>query len=687
MENTAKRKQAETHQQARNIIDLWVARTLAFRGVWQHCICPFSDRFEKPLTLDQLDLNSPNIQKRKTPHPTVKKIAESGDVEALLKQDRAYQMFSTLSDSLGLNESEVRTLTLIFHNDTNIVVEDIIEISHKFIPEREYIPSFLNISQEEFRKCLRPNGLLRKAKLIKVCTHMVRRCIVKAASLDEQLMEVMSSPCEENTSLGDLFYQFSSQSTLEESDYAHAEKDYHIAKAIIEDAVQHQKRGINILIYGPPGTGKTQLAHLVTKMIGGSLAIIPQLDRDGHPISPLRRLGRFHACQVALSNKPKTIVLFDEVEDIIIPSMLHSENIPKGALVDTLEDNGTPSIWITNKNIGMDPAIQRRFAHIIHLDTPGKSQRSRIIDDCLKDTQVSGRFREKLAEIEDLPPSIISTLPYLAEVSLKSGFDAEDALTHSLNTRLANLGSRHRLDLVDKPALAWRGECIRASMDVNAIMNELRPDADARFCLSGPPGTGKSTWAQQVARKLDRPLISVQASGLLSAYVGETERNIDKTFRQAERDNAILLVDEIDSFLSSREHARHNWEVSHVNQFLTSLERHRGIFLATTNLKSRMDAASARRFDFHIYFDYLSIVSAVQLFKDLSQLHSIDCPESQQLEILLEPLALLTPGDFSAIDRSLRTRRNIPDAMDVIARLKEANDEKLDQRRPIGFVH
>ncbi|MEQ3776792.1 MAG: AAA family ATPase [Alcanivorax sp.] len=687
METTAKKNRITPRQTARNIIDLWVARTLSSPGVWEHCICPFSERFEKPLTLDQLDINSPEIQKRKTIHPVIKKIAQSGDVSSLLKKDRAYIAFSTLSESLGLNENEVRTLTLIYHNDTNIVVEDIVEISQKFIPEKQYIPFFLDISKEEFRHCLRRSGLLRKAKLIKVFSHLTKRNIVKSASLDEQLMEVMASPCDEDISLSDLFYQISCQSTLEESDYSHAKKDYGIAKAIINDALSQQKKGVNILVYGPPGTGKTQLAHLVSKSLGAKLAVIPQLDNDGHAISPHRRLGRFHACQMALSNKEESIVLFDEVEDIIIPSPLHFDNIPKGALVHTLEDNGTPSIWITNKNLGIDPAIQRRFAHIIHLDTPGKPQRSKIIDDSLQGAPVSTRFRELLAEIDDLPPSIIATLPYLAKVSLKSGFDAEETLAHALNTRLENLGSRNRLDMTDKPTLSWQPECLQASMDVNAIMDELSPYADARFCLSGPPGTGKTSWARQIAIKLERPLISIQASSLLSPYVGETEGNIAKVFKQAERDNAVLLVDEIDSFLSNREHARQNWEISHVNQFLTSLERHRGIFLATTNLKSRMDPASARRFDFHIHFDYLNHNGIILLLEELAKIHSIALPDHEQLKASLQCLNQLTPGDFSVIDRSIRVRQKQPKVEDLIVRLKEINDAKSETRQPIGFIH
>lgn len=65
-------------------------------------------------------------------------------------------------------------------------------------------------------------------------------------------------------------------------------------------------------------------------------------------------------------------------------------------------------------------------------------------------------------------------------------------------------------------------------------------------------------------------------------------------------------MDEADSLLSDRVHAGQQWEITQVNEMLTQMETFSGIFICTTNLMDKLDAASLRRFDFKVKFDYLS---------------------------------------------------------------------------------
>ena len=68
-------------------------------------------------------------------------------------------------------------------------------------------------------------------------------------------------------------------------------------------------------------------------------------------------------------------------------------------------------------------------------------------------------------------------------------------------------------------------------------------------CCYGPPGTGKTAWAAWLAEELDMPLLLKQGSDLLNRYVGGTEQNIAQAFEQAKADNALLVLDEVDTFL------------------------------------------------------------------------------------------------------------------------------------------
>ena len=100
-----------------------------------------------------------------------------------------------------------------------------------------------------------------------------------------------------------------------------------------------------------------------------------------------------------------------------------------------------------------------------------------------------------------------------------------------------------------------------------------------------------------------------------------------------------------------------------------------------------MDPASARRFDFHIHFDYLNHNGIILLLEELAKIHSIALPDHEQLKASLQCLNQLTPGDFSVIDRSIRVRQKQPKVEDLIVRLKEINDAKSETRQPIGFIH
>ena len=109
-----------------------------------------------------------------------------------------------------------------------------------------------------------------------------------------------------------------------------------------------------------------------------------------------------------------------------------------------------------------------------------------------------------------------------------------------------------------------------------------------------------------------KKLLVKRASDILSPYVGEAEMNIAKIFEQAKRDNAVLLLDEADSFLMDRKRANHSWEVTQVNELLTQMEVFEGIFVCSTNLMDNLDEASIRRFDLKIKIDYSQIEKLAQ---------------------------------------------------------------------------
>lgn len=117
--------------------------------------------------------------------------------------------------------------------------------------------------------------------------------------------------------------------------------------------------------------------------------------------------------------------------------------------------------------------------------------------------------------------------------------------------------------------------------------------------MTGPPGTGKTLAARHLARRLNRPLFRLELGGIVSKWMGETERNLTSVFQQMSGTRGCILMDECDTILSRRVQVREsrdqtaNMTVSHV---LMLMERHRGPVFATSNLRSNIDDAFIRRF-------------------------------------------------------------------------------------------
>jgi len=143
---------------------------------------------------------------------------------------------------------------------------------------------------------------------------------------------------------------------------------------------------------------------------------------------------------------------------------------------------------------------------------------------------------------------------------------------------------------------------------------------------------------------------SHEASDLISPYVGETEQNLARLFRECDPTQTVLFLDEVDSFLSDRQQAQRNWERMQVNELLQQMERYPGIFIAATNLMRGIDAAALRRFDFKLNFQALTLAQRVALFarEVFGDAQSVVSP---LLVRHLEQLNQLTPGDFANVCR------------------------------------
>lgn len=123
--------------------------------------------------------------------------------------------------------------------------------------------------------------------------------------------------------------------------------------------------------------------------------------------------------------------------------------------------------------------------------------------------------------------------------------------------------------------------------------------------FAGPSGTGKTMTAGVMARDLGLDLYKIDLSSIVSKYIGETEKNLDRIFRAAHSSNAILFFDEADALFGKRSevkdaHDRYaNIEISYL---LQKIEDHDGAVILATNLTKNIDEAFARRMHFVVKF-------------------------------------------------------------------------------------
>lgn len=125
--------------------------------------------------------------------------------------------------------------------------------------------------------------------------------------------------------------------------------------------------------------------------------------------------------------------------------------------------------------------------------------------------------------------------------------------------------------------------------------------------FTGPPGTGKSLAAEVLAHSLGYPLFRVDLSMVVSKWVGETEKQLNRLFTSAEEAPCVLLFDEADALFGKRSEVKDaqdrfaNLEVSYLLQRLEAFD---GIAILTSNLKRNIDEAFLRRFTFAVDFPF-----------------------------------------------------------------------------------
>ena len=386
------------------------------------------------------------------------------------------------------------------------------------------------------------------------------------------------------------------------------------------DSIIRYGRGALMLFHGKPGTGKTMTAHAIAHRLGKRVLTV-----DVPTFAESREADRFLPRLFREARVQDALLFFDECE-VLFGDRRHG-NLLMTLLLTELERFEGVAVLATNLPDLLDEALDRRILVRVHFPEPDREARLEIwrkhippeapVADDVDLEALATRFELSGGYIKN---AVLAAVAYAVH---SAGTGASISHAH-LEQAARDQAGRPRSDdnplVVPKVRLAdvvlapeteaALRELVDATRNLSTLLgrwgigSHLSYGRGLSALLHGPPGTGKTLCAEALAGELCRPLLTASLPAVVSKWVGESEANLERLFRDAKRERAVLFLDEADSLLGERGGgeggaARHDDRL--VNVLLRLIERHEGVVLLATNLPGALDAALHRRMTYCLY--------------------------------------------------------------------------------------
>ncbi|NOZ00935.1 MAG: ATP-binding protein, partial [Deltaproteobacteria bacterium] len=381
--------------------------------------------------------------------------------------------------------------------------------------------------------------------------------------------------------------------------------------------------GLALGLFGPPGTGKSLFAELAASVLDRPLLTVDSLKLDaGNGVSDDSLNAIF-----AEARMWGAILAFDRCEALF--SRGFQGNRLAAAAYGLMESHSGPILLMTSEHRKLDPSLERHILYQVDLEPPDAGSRERLWGIHLADGCDGGDCQEQIPDLAltfELTGGQIRNAVSVARGLAASRGDAapdhEDLLAGAWAQVRADMEeySRKRkihltMDDLILPAAEKKAveEVLDAARHRSFIMTRWgfgkRLTTGRGLCclFVGDPGTGKTLCAEILGEALGLNLYQISIPRIMSKYIGETEKNIERVFSTARANNSILLFDEADALFTRRvkvETSVDRFSNMEVNLLMQEIERYDGIVILTTNLEKNMDKAFERRIQFKIRFPF-----------------------------------------------------------------------------------
>lgn len=655
---------------------LWVLRAIFYAGGEKEFLRCRSDDVLEFLGIYTSEPKEEDIEVLKTKLELLEKSKISCELKELEHN------LNLLQENLGLNETEKEILRFVAIMYNYEVVSNACDLLGELNTRQaiKAISKILKLKFSDVQNVFRKDGVFARTSILKIDSYR-RSLRSKTDVINNSFMCDLFVECKSIDEIFESAIKPCSKTNLTTKNYPHIKEDVKILLSFLKNAIRKKQKGVNVLLYGSAGTGKTEFSKAVAGELNLKLYEVAYDDGDGYA-NEYQRIRSYCLAQSVLS-AGSNLLMYDEAEDIFNTKNDEKRQYGKAFINRSLETNEVPTIWITNNILDMDEAVVRRFNLAIEIGIPTEDVRAKIIKK-YSENLIDNKLVKKLAKNQFVAPAVVSNASLV--VSNLNTKDKNKAFERVISNTLKAQGydeiEKDEKPSVDLPS-SYDPNFVNSDCDLTELMQGIKSSKNARMCLYGVPGTGKSAYAKFIAKSLKKPIIIKKGSDLLSMYLGETEKNIALAFKEAKDKKAVLVFDEVDSFLQDRSMAARSWEVTQVNEMLVQMESFDGIFIATTNLIDNLDKACLRRFDLKLEFGYLLPEQAQNLFKKECALLKVKFDENASKKV--SNLGLLAPGDFASVRRQAKFRP-IKNGDDFCHRLElEVALKKEEKSVKIGF--